>query len=169
MKYVGERLEELAISNGNFSHSNLLGRSAFNRYYYAAFLSTREMLGTLQHSWRGTPHAEIPNLLRQALRKPAEREIQKMIKAGMLDLGDRSRILTSIKTNGSALAQLLTEAYDARLIADYQPEEKIVMEDKVIKLGHHKLSSARNWPDQANRYCALILRTWKELGLVGYK
>ncbi|MBF4281092.1 hypothetical protein EAY27_28865, partial [Vibrio anguillarum] len=88
MKYVGSELERLALSDSDPDNSDLLGRSAFNRYYYAAFLTTRETLGYMQSNWKGTAHAEIPNLLEKGLRKPAKAALRQQIKAGLLDKGD---------------------------------------------------------------------------------
>ena len=48
MQYVGSELERLALINTDPNSADLLGRSAFNRYYYAAFLITRETLGYMQ-------------------------------------------------------------------------------------------------------------------------
>lgn len=63
MKVVGDKLENFALGEKNILSKDLFGRSAFNRYYYAAFLVTREMLGELQNSWKATPHRQIPILL----------------------------------------------------------------------------------------------------------
>ena len=48
--------------------ADAFGRSAFNRYYYAAFLSTRELLSMIERSWSGVPHSNIPALLENDLR-----------------------------------------------------------------------------------------------------
>ena len=52
MQYVGSELERLALSDADPNNADLLGRSAFNRYYYAAFLITRETLGYMQPNWK---------------------------------------------------------------------------------------------------------------------
>ncbi|MBF4237730.1 hypothetical protein, partial [Vibrio anguillarum] len=98
--------------------------SAFNRYYYAAFLITRETLGYMQPNWKGTAHAEIPNLLENGLRKPARAALRKQVQAGLLDKGDESRLLGDLNATAGTLAQLLRLAYDARILADYEPEIK---------------------------------------------
>ena len=48
MKIVGEKLERWALEQKAVDEKDLFGRSAFNRYYYAVFLLTREMLGKEQ-------------------------------------------------------------------------------------------------------------------------
>ena len=166
MKYVGSELERLALNDADPHHSDLLGRSAFNRYYYAAFLITRDTLGYMQSNWKGTPHAEIPILLDSALRKPAKNALSKQRRAGLITISDESRLLRELKYTAHELAQLLKLAYDARILADYEPEIKTTKNGNIISLKAHKLTSASQWPSQAERHCAKLKRIWKELGLV---
>ncbi|HDY7822781.1 TPA: hypothetical protein ACGUTO_003927 [Vibrio vulnificus] len=165
MKYVGSELERLALSDSDPDNSDLLGRSAFNRYYYAAFLTTRETLGYMQSNWKGTAHAEIPNLLEKGLRKPARAALRQQVKAGLLDKGDESRLLGELNATAGTLAQLLRLAYDARILADYEPEIKTTRDGNVICLKSHKLTTAGQWPSQANTHCARLKRIWKDIGL----
>jgi len=165
MQIVGDELERLALSEGDHSSSDLLGRSAFNRYYYAAFLITRETIGSMKSNWKGTAHAEIPNLLEKGLRKPARAAIKRQVQSGILDSGDESRLLSDLNSSGAELAQLLKQAYDARILADYEPEIKTTRSGRVIMLKSYKLSTAKEWPGRANTICARLLRIWKEIGL----
>ncbi len=165
MQYVGSELERLALNNPDLNHADLLGRSAFNRYYYAAFLITRETLGFMQSNWKGTAHAEIPNLLEKALRRPAKAALQKQVRSGLLDKGDESRLLAELNATGSELSQMLRLAYDARILADYEPEIKTMKEGGVIYLRTHKLTTASQWPNQAEKQCAKLRRIWKDIGL----
>ncbi|UXI04691.1 hypothetical protein [Photobacterium sp. TY1-4] len=166
MRYVGSELERLALNDTDPNHADLLGRSAFNRYYYAAFLITRETLGFMKPNWKGTAHAEIPKLLENGLRKPAKAALTKQVRSGLLDRGDESRLLGDLNATGNQLAQLLKLAYDARILADYEPEIKTTKDGGVIYLSTHKLTTARQWPSQAERLCAKLKRIWKEIGLV---
>lgn len=166
MRYVGNELERLALRDTDPDHSDLLGRSAFNRYYYAAFLITRETLGFMQSNWKGTAHAEIPNLLEKGLRKPARAALKVQVRLGLLDKGDESRLLGDLNAIGNELAQLLKVAYDARILADYEPEIKTTKNGDAIYLRTHKLTTARQWPNQAEKHCAKLKRIWKEIGLV---
>lgn len=165
MQYVGSELERLALSNVDSNNADLLGRSAFNRYYYAAFLITRETLGYMQPNWKGTPHVNIPELLTTGLKNPAKRALTQQRRNGVITLGIESRLLTELSTTASELAQLLTQAYDARILADYEPEIKTIKDKNVICLKSHKLTTARQWPEKADRYCARLKRIWKEIGL----
>ncbi|AFV84414.1 hypothetical protein amad1_04450 [Alteromonas mediterranea DE1] len=165
MQYVGSELERLALIDTDPNNADLLGRSAFNRYYYAAFLITRETLGYMQPNWKGTPHANIPELLITKLKKPAKPALTKQRRSGLITPGEESRLLSGLSTTASELAQLLTQAYDARILADYEPEIKTTKDKNVICLKSHKLTTARQWPEQADRYCARLKRIWKEIGL----
>ncbi|URQ90958.1 hypothetical protein [Pseudoalteromonas sp. SCSIO 43101] len=165
MQYVGSELERLALSDADPNNADLLGRSAFNRYYYAAFLITRETLGYMQPNWKGTQHANIPELLTTSLKKPAKHALTKQRRNGLITPGKESRLLTELRTTASELAQLLTQAYDARILADYEPEIKTIKDKNVICLQSHKLTTARQWPEQADRHCARLKRIWKEIGL----
>lgn len=69
MQIVAQQLEFWAKEKDKETERDLFGRSAFNRYYYAAFLVTREMLGALRPTWRHTAHAAIPELLEAGLKK----------------------------------------------------------------------------------------------------
>ncbi len=166
MQFVGDELEKLALGNGDVTNADLLGRSAFNRYYYAAFLKTRETLGLMQESWRGTAHANIPQLLEEGLKGPAQHALNRMVRAKLIDQGDKARILRDLNITANGLAQLLREAYDARLIADYQPEIKTERENDLIKLKSYKLTTAKEWPSRANQLCARLLKIWKEFSIV---
>jgi hypothetical protein len=165
MKVVGQILEQLAIDDDDELKSDMLGRSAFNRYYYAAFLVTRETLGKMQPNWKGTVHAEIPNLLKNGLKKPARAAIKRQKRSGLIGEGDSSRMLTEINVTGNELAELMALAYDARILADYEPEVKTTKTGNVISLKSFKLSSAKNWPDRANQHCSKLLKVWREIGL----
>ncbi|WP_445428013.1 hypothetical protein [Alishewanella sp. HL-SH05] len=165
MQYVGEELERLALSHGDAVNSDLLGRSAFNRYYYSAFLITRAMLGQMEASWKYTMHAGIPDLLRTSIRKKAKQVLAKQVAKGLMEKGKSSRLLTDVNTVSNELAELLESAYDARVIADYQPEVQTVREGNIIKLKTHKLTTAKEWPERAGILCGKLLKIWRDIGL----
>lgn len=166
MQIVGNELEKLALSNPDPTDSDLLGRSAFNRYYYSAFLVTREMLGQMEASWKYTMHAGIPDLLRNSLRKKAKQVLDRQVSRGLIEQGKSSRLLTDVNYTANELAQLLESAYDARIIADYQPEVQTVRDGNIIKLKAYKLTTAKEWPERAGLLCGKLLRIWRDIGLV---
>ena len=165
MKIVGQELERWALTQKNEGDKDLFARSAFNRYYYALFLVTRQMIGDFEAGWRGTVHAQIPNLLRTAVKKKVERSLKKAVRNDLMSLGESSRIRDEHNTSISTLATLLEEAYQVRIVADYEPEIVVEQTGSVISLDSHKLTSAKAWPDRASACCKSIRKVWKEAGL----
>ncbi|MFH1954732.1 MAG: hypothetical protein ABIL06_24350, partial [Pseudomonadota bacterium] len=76
MKTVADKLAELAIGEKNENTADAFGRSAFNRYYYASYLITRQMLKDLNTSWASTGHSKIPELLENSIIKRIRTEIK---------------------------------------------------------------------------------------------
>lgn len=165
MKVVGKQLEEWAHTQPDSHKKDLFSRSAFNRYYYAAFLITREMLSKYKSEWKCTRHAEIPNLLETSFSRSVINQLEKKKKQGLMTDGEVSRLRTTLKTATSELAILLREAYDVRVIADYEPETVITTVGNTISLKRYKLSSASSWENRADGYCKTIYRVWRDVGL----
>ena len=165
MKVVGEQLEGWAHTQSDFYEKDLFGRSAFNRYYYAAFLIAREMLSKYKSEWKCTPHAEIPNLLETSFSNQIINKLKQNKKKGLMTDSEVSRLRKKLRTATSELASLLKEAYDARVIADYEPETTITTKGNTISLKHYKLNSASGWADRANNYCKIIYSVRRDAGL----
>lgn len=165
MKAVGEQLQDWAVTQKEIAVKDLFGRSAFNRYYYAAYLVTRKNLGELDPKWKKEKHKALPNTLVTTVRKPVGQELDKQVKKGVITNKERSVALDSLKVATAALSDLLREAYDLRCVADYEPEESIEVDGKVMSLKDCKLNTAREWPSKANAYCKTIRKVWGEAGL----
>lgn len=166
MKIVGEQLQDWAQEQKEDIKKDLFGRSAFNRYYYAAFLITRKMLEEIDPKWKKTPHKDIPRLLQNAVRKPVIIGLKQNARKGLIKIGESSALQMKLTTATGGLATLLTEAYSVRLIADYQPEDSIIIRNRVIMLSACTLTSASKWADRANAYCKDIRKVWGDSGLV---
>lgn len=165
MKYVGNALSDLADADTDFSHKDLLGRSAFNRFYYASFLCTRKMLGELNPDWKGTAHKNIPTLLRTSIKKDVRNALRGLEHSGAISKSKSSQELSELTKTIGELAELLESSYSARILADYEPEILVTIDGKVIKLDMHKLTTASSWPDKTNAYCKIIFRIWRDAGL----
>jgi hypothetical protein len=165
LKLVGDQLSTWALIQKDDATQDVFGRSAFNRYYYAAFLVTRAMLSEFDTTWKKQNHSSIPVLLTTGLKKRVKTSLIKNVKAGLMTEGEKGRLLTSLSSSTSELSNLLLSAYSLRCVADYEPEELIALDGQVIRLQSEKLTSAQNWPDKANSYCKTIRRVWKEAGL----
>jgi len=166
MKLVGEKLESYAEAESDLVKRDLYGRSAFNRYYYAAFLITRKMLGEIEPKWKKTPHKDIPQLLKGAVRKPVVQRLKQDAKKDLITNGQMRALQSKLNIATNELANLLVQAYDVRLVADYEPENYIAVKDNVIVLSSCKLTSANSWADRANAYCKDIRKVWMDSGLV---
>lgn len=167
VKIVAEQLEQWAIAQPGKNHQDLFARAAFNRYYYAAFLITRQMLGDFNGSWGKTMHASIPQLLRTSVLNEPKSTLNKMEWKSLITTAQKSAYLTKLSSSTGELANILSEAYSVRVIADYEPEVEIVRQadTNVFLLSNTKLSTARTWPDRANNYCKVIRSVWKDIGL----
>tara|TARA_Y100000589_G_C26891153_1_gene522158 strand:- start:37 stop:537 length:501 start_codon:yes stop_codon:yes gene_type:complete len=165
MKIVGEQLESWALDRKVETERDLFGRSAFNRYYYAVFLLTREMLGEFKASWKKTMHANIPDLLRTAVKKEVVKASKRAVSNGVMTQAETSQLIQQHNRSLSELAELLEKAYQVRLIADYEPDVAVQQERNVLSLDSHKLTTARDWPSRAAAYCKAIRKVWTEVGL----
>ena len=164
MKIVGERLESWALDLNESHEKDLFGRSAFNRYYYSVFLLTREMLGDFDARWKGTQHACIPKLLRGKVKEKVKNRLRRDRR---MSKSKKSQILDQHGISLRDLASLLEEAYQVRIIADYEPEISIQQDKNVIWLYNCKLTTAKGWPNRASAYCKAIRKVWEDVGLAG--
>ena len=107
----------------------------------------------------------MPDLLTTAVKRPVVNELKLLIKRGLITQGERGIALTSLNGATSELSNLLTEAYDLRVVADYEPEVPISIDNKVLLLRNYKLNTAREWPGKASACCKTIRKVWRDAGL----
>lgn len=169
MKIVGEKLESLANSEKDDGNRDLLGRSAYNRFYYATFLVTREMLVTLNPSWKTEAHANIPRLLSVTVTKEVKKVLKANARKGIISKVEEGNWTSSLTRACSELSDLLKLAYEIRVVADYAPENKILIENGVISLDGCKLPTANGWHSRASSCCKIIQKVWKDSGLAHSK
>jgi hypothetical protein len=96
MRVVADRLADWAASEADADNADLFGRSAFNRYYYAAYLITREMLRKLDPKWAASGHRQIPDLLQKTVTKKARQSIKNAEKNRLIDPGMASWLRQSL-------------------------------------------------------------------------
>lgn len=165
MKIVGEQLQDWAEGKKIAHEKDVFARSAFNRFYYAAFLITRDMLGELKPEWKKTAHKNIPDLLLTSVKKSVDNELKKLFKKGIFSVSEKSLLKTKINSATIELSNLLKEAYELRVIADYDPEVPIEIKNNILQLRKYKLNSAREWPGKASAFCKMIRKVWGDVGL----
>lgn len=140
--------------------ADLFGRSAFNRYYYAIFFLTREMLTDFDARWRSTPHADVPNVLNGKVRE----SIQKF-KRKATQLGDAEAV--SICSHGmqsiADLSTILKQGYSVRVTADYDPTIGISFGEDAAQfsLGNTSVMTAQRWVERAGFLTGSVRRAWK--------
>lgn len=146
--------------------ADAFGRTAFNRYYYAAFLSTRELLLQIDSSWAHAPHRNIPDLLERDLVKRLRTALKALQAKGLVTEGKAKRLINQTHAAGGDMASILRIAYKVRITADYIPEEKVHFEPGTFRLATHTESEAREWLRRINRKKGVLLNISKEVGLV---
>ena len=165
MKTVADKLAELAIGEKNENTADAFGRSAFNRYYYASYLVTRQMLKDLNTSWASTGHSKIPELLENRIIKRIRTEIKNQNRAGLIPHNEAERLKYISISAISELTNVLRTAYSARVTADYNPEIRVVRDGHNMKLRDDTLDSAQKWVKRVSQFTKSLLKVWSHLGL----
>jgi len=165
MKIVGDELSILASSRHGSDDFDLLGRSAYNRYYYSAYLITRQTVGQMRSDWKRISHAGLPTLLDSALINVVKSHLERQRRTNLITQGQYSRLLSDFRNTANELAQLLKLAYNIRTLADYEPEIKISYINHVISLQSCNITTAKEWTAKTDKLCGRLLRLWKEIGL----
>lgn len=164
MQVVGEHLRDFANRNrGTDPNDRLFARSAFNRFYYATFLASRQLLVDTTGA-QGLPHKALPDYLIGKFQRTLKDQIQTQFKSGLLSSGERAQMLDAVKENTLFLRELLVLAYSVRVLADYEPDVPVEIKDQTFSLGASTLPAASNWAGRARMYCKNLQRIWKDLG-----
>lgn len=161
---VGKTLSaEAKKSSGDIADA--FGRSAFNRYYYAAYLATRDLLITFNPKW-DVSHSDAPKLVESALPALVRKEGKRLLKINALTHANEQRISSGVASAGAAIGELLRIAYKVRVISDYKPEEQVSFDKSTFHLDDHSEGEARSWLSTVEIHKGRILKFGKELELV---
>lgn len=164
LHFVGTALSERAMAtNGDIADA--FGRSAFNRYYYAAYLEVRDLLVRFNSDW-DVKHANAPKYLEENLQEIFRREIKRQERIHLLTHAQGKRITSAVSSSGSAIAQVLRVAYKVRAISDYEPDEPVKFDEATFHLDSHSEGEAKAWLRTVETHKSRILRHGKELELV---
>jgi hypothetical protein len=145
--------------------ADAFGRSAFNRYYYAAYLQTRDLLLQFNPEW-DVSHADAPTLIETTLVGLVRKEAKRLEKKGTISHADSQRITSGVASACMAIAEVLRVAYKVRVISDYRPQESILFENETFNLDSHTEGEARAWATAVEAHKGRILKACKELGFV---
>ena len=159
MHAVGHHLQKEAIAAGA-GDKDAFARSAFNRYYYSAFLNIRKMLGSLDPKWSLTRHSKFPEVLNKVGKKLSQ-ERPRACKHKDWILVNR---INNAKRAAAELATTMTTAYAIRVVADYEPEEQVDFKRSTrFALRSVDISDAHDWENRTRMLCSTVKRVWDEI------
>ncbi|MEQ1520817.1 MAG: hypothetical protein ABL936_06055 [Aestuariivirga sp.] len=160
MKIVAHHLQLEAHKRSASDEKDCFGRSAYNRYYYAAFLLARSALRTIYGTQVKFNHAEVPQYLETTVLKDIQKFKADAKKVGDLDLKDQC---ARSEHAARELARLLKSAYAVRTTADYEPEVRVVFEDaKRFTLNGLDITQAHEWPARVTTYSSQLVSVWQQ-------
>lgn len=167
LQSVAEHLSAYAkgLGSGDMD-ADAFGRSAFNRHYYATFLTVRDLLVTIDTAWAKTPHVEIPNRLEKNLVSRIKEEAKKQERSGVLVSGRKNAIVSQSISAATEIASVLKSAYNVRVAADYEPSHKVVFGLSGLELDSCSIGEASSWYGRVEREKWKLIAISKELGLV---
>ncbi len=154
------RLHTLLLASG--ADADLFGRSAFNRFYYSAFLTAKQLLSP---TFPAIPqnHAGIPDFLRGTVRTHLSRVKKAAMRAGDLHTANDC---SAAQRAAADLADLLAMGYTTRVVADYYPLEPVEFSSASgFKLNQIPVSEAQTWPHRSRAYSQLIINVMRNAGL----
>lgn len=166
MNIVGDDLAGSARRATDGRRFDLFGRSAYNRYYYAAFLCVRAALKRIDNSWATPTHAAVPELLLGAVRKRVKNKIRLAVNSNQITYSRGKQLYRAVSDAATELSNLLALAREVRRVADYEPEQLVDRQGSVVRLGSCTLESATKWMQRADIEVNKIIRVYVELGLI---
>lgn len=166
MKAVGDKLADYATKCGQPEEADLFHRSAFNRYYYSAFLHIRFTLKQIDPKWAEPSHKEVPDLLRKTVVNKVKTTVKTFAGKGYGKNQDPHNCVYRSQHAASQLATVLSQGYGIRKIADYEPEILVENVGNSVELGGIKLADAKNWSVTVEKWSVLLLGVFRDLGLV---
>lgn len=162
MENVARHLQVRAISlHQSGDDGDTFARSAYNRYYYAMFLSVRSCLSGLNAAWSRLPHSNYPEVLENTVQKKindGRRRAQKISDQKLL------RICSQGLNAARNLADIMKAGYSIRVISDYQPEIRVSFDSSDrFNLNGVDITVAHQWPQQAKVFGVLIAQAWRQI------
>ena len=159
MHAVGHHLQ-LTAWEKTTPDRDAFARSAFNRYYYGVFLTVRDMVQRMDSKWSKTTHAGYPELLAGKIRKRFSKELKRAKINGDLVLVNKIKIA---KAATFTLKELVTLAYQTRVIADYRPNVPVNFTgEQRFSLYSVNVTEAHNWGEDVRVLCDSILPAWEQ-------
>lgn len=161
MQVVGQYLQSEATKRPTPRECDLFGRSAYNRYYYAVFLSVREMLSTFDPAWARASHSSFPQLLNGQVRAAIS---QGRVRASRTRDQQLEKDCYTAMTALRDLASLIVSSAATRVVADYSPAIVVDFNSgNNFSLAGVSIDEARRWPPKADALVTKIGSVWTQL------
>jgi hypothetical protein len=161
---VGVQLAAIAKAESG-DRADAFGRSAFNRYYYAAYLSVRELLRQFDSTW-GVKHSKVPALLTTKVLDLVRRAAENQERVGLITDEQRISLVGQAQSATLALADIFQTAYALRVTSDYEPETLIEFGDGTFRLMDRTDLEAHAWIASVTHHKSRLLYVARELGIV---
>lgn len=160
MEAVARHLRDRAIALGVASdvEADSFGRSAFNRYYYAAYLAVRHILEPVIPDLP-RQHSTLPEFLRTTVRKQLGKRRERASRAGDHPAAKASKDAKQAVLN---LAEILVAGYGSRVMADYHPEIPVDFGCQDFKLNEVRCTVAQGWPPKAKHFANIIAAAMRQ-------
>ena len=166
LQYVAVVLSEFDRSQSSPSESDALVRTAFNRYYYAAFIRARQLLtviSAVHPSKKKLGHSDYPKHIAGHVKRSLDRGINHARKSKLITDADWLRLNSELKSSTKSISATLTSAYQIRVTADYTPERAVTLRP-APSLEGVTIKEARQWRTTVAIGCSKIEQTWKDCG-----
>jgi hypothetical protein len=153
MKTVGDTLAAVALTPGSDETRDLHGRSAFNRYYYAIFLHTRQYLrdfGFVSED-DGPNHSDYPGMLVGSVLRRIKAVISRRERDTLINHSDARRLKALAHEHLTIIADTMSTAYRIRVVADYEPSVQVHFQLGSFSLENTKWSTASTWATTVQR------------------
>ena len=161
MKIVGHHLQQEAIRRTSDAEKDVFGRSSYNRYYYAAFLTARSLFVSLDPGWEKKKHAEYPETLKGKIGDRFKKAKARASRIGDWELYDECE---RAKSAALQLAKLMQVSCATRVAADYNPGIKVIFNTHSgFELNSVAISDAYEWPQRADMFARKILQVWVQI------
>lgn len=162
MQIVAHHLQKEAIPKSG-DERGLYARSAYNRYYYNTFLIVRALLSEMDVKWSRMPHKDYPIFLKSTIIKDykAAKVRAKKTNDSVLERKVESGIRAA-----QALASLMEKANGVRIVADYEPSEKVNFKSADrFSLKSIDITQAHEWNDSVTLWVKDIKQAWDHINV----
>ena len=160
MQEVGHHLQIHANTLAN-SLKDVFARSAYNRYYYGCFLLLRSELEQMNSKWRSTNHKDYPVILNRLIKKELTREQERALRRNDHDLVNK---IKKAKYALNEMADLMTQAYAVRIVADYKPEVPVDFKNaERFSLFTIDITTAHNWQSRMRTMIKSLRIAWSHI------